>query len=992
MNHGSLLGGPHSARGRSAHSWPYTGINRQRNQGDHRSDSDRRWSSDEVSRPNLDSYGLAGCHRRTSSNLARHQQTLPTTGARRKASLQHEPDLARALRQSQPSDSLHFGSLSPAADARRLSGSPIRAFPNSPLVLDADDWSFLSSYLQSSPDSWARLPRSPLTGRGLSSSGAYHDHTTRSPLFQASGVDSWQMQNAEEGSTHQLLTPTTARPGSAGLDTIIEGASVDHDVSLADTSAFVFDRYRFSSVSTRSEPIGISPCSSPVPATQSGVLTGRTSRESSAFSDASSHGIAGGFRPKPLILRHHSRSTDPIARASSRLWHSTSVPMLMLETTPTESSPRFDRPDTSRSETAGSPSLGRDYLTPTLTSNLTLGDAIVSAPPEVSRRDWQAERLDPSQVISPRTTHTQANLATKGPRTSRQADCNESESVTPRTREPATINVSGPSSFTSVIVQDDNFADQSREELPLPILEGSSPLSPTKALGNTTPRKSQSSSDADPDQSLRSESLSPPRSAASAETRSSGTVELVPWQVATTDSVGPRRSEEIFRPLSMAMSMSRSGAGSSRDTITSRTARQTAAAAEAGSYRTTFQMPGTPLKGGTDFIWGRAEYEARSSRETAGSNAGTGSRRPSHVGLGFSVPRPSITLQQNSSPYPDADPNVGGEQIHSDSKSSQAMDSRERLTRGYRISSPSGAMKRLLFELEHGSKDSQLARAAQPQDPSSHEASNTPSTEVADATGAHHQRSATLSSISILPRTSSIRRRHQSIDVDGRQRSTQASDLGAVSGLDILSEDPGARSISSNATQQPKAKDEHSHRAEDEADVSDSMPARIAKRAIYNSGLRVTLQLYTAVHQALFFAFESPYLWTSISPALPLVAAAFFLVLDTLIVRMYMLRGEQKKLFISFIAVLTLAMAYCSAMCAFKIVLLTRTADLGASSPGIHFHRGRSQDGNAFQQVLRDMPLSAVLFLLGVESILLSLPLLAAMILSHSRPRKQHPN
>lgn len=940
-----------------------------------------------------DRHDLARSHKGIPEQQSQHQQ-LSLTSTQPKFGSRYGTDVSPRLPQRQSSEALDVTSLSPTTDPRRLSGSPLRTFPNSPLLLDTEDWSFLHAYLQSSSENSPALPRSPWTGRRPSSAGTLHEPSARSPLSRSHERDSWPDNIEDYALGNTPISPATARPGSAALDTIIEGASLDHDVSLAETSVFGFDRYRFSSVSTRSEPTGTSPRSSPVPATQSGILTDRTSRASSVLSDASSHGGTGGFRPKPLILRRNSRSADPAAQASSRLSRSFSVPMLMLEMTPTDDDSQLERQGRTRSETAGSPSSGREYLTPTP----TFGVGTASKPSDASTHEQQTGTAF-REAASPAVIQSPLNRAPNEPGSSTTPHTSHVDYATPRKHAPSTIKISGASNSALVIAEHADVGDSS-EEPSLPANMGSSTLSPAAAATNTTPRKSQSSSDTDPDQSLRSDSLSPPRSAASAETRSSGTIELVPWQVATTDSTGPRRSEEIFRPLSMALSMSRSGAGSSRDTSTSRTARQ-AAMADVGSRRSTIKMPGTPLKGGTDFIWGRPESVARSSRETAelaaASASAASSRRPSHIGLGFSVPRPSVGSEQMHGPYPDFYPAATDvkPEVREGGHQSNRSGSRNSTARDYRISSPPGAMKRLLFELEHGSNDSQLARAAAQQQA-------TPPDGFYDSSGTgtieqdkQHQRSVTLSSISILPRTSSMRRRNQSVDMDERRSSARASGLGAVAGLETLIEHPFVPDHASAPPRQRKADDELRHRTEDEAtgdnaNILKSIFKRAARREVESRGLRIALQLHIIVYQTLFFTFESPYVWNSISIALPLVAAALFLILDMLILQMYLLKGEQHKLYLFFLSLSAFALAYCSAMCALKIVLLTRTADLGASSPGIHLHRNRTPDGNAFQQVLRDVPWSAVLFLLGVIGTLISSILSVSMVMMHRRRREEH--
>ncbi len=71
-----------------------------------------------------------------------------------------------------------------------------------------------------------------------------------------------------------------------------------------------------------------------------------------------------------------------------------------------------------------------------------------------------------------------------------------------------------------------------------------------------------------------------------------------------------------------------------------------------------------------------------------------------------------------------------------------------------------------------------------------------------------------------------------------------------------------------------------------------------------------------------------------------------------------------------------------------QLTFLTRSSDQGASAPGIHFHRDRN-GGDHFDEVVRDMPISVILFALGIAGMLASIGLATMLGWSVMRRRRQ---
>ncbi|SPO30737.1 uncharacterized protein UTRI_05354 [Ustilago trichophora] len=960
-----------TSRGQSAQtrSWPFLADNyaSQRRMSS-QSDTALMWSVDAANKPSRKQMSPARGQERISWDRSRYLREIQNTPPLESTHQHHVSFSSQRLSHSHHAEALSLEPLTPVTASRRSPASASTSQPNTPSVLTTGDWSFLHSFLRSSPENASTALGSPVSGRRPGSGNTSRDFTLRSPLSPP--IHSWaQLQQTvgnDDDEACRSITPATVRPGSGALEPILESASMDQDTSLADTSAFVFDRYRFSGASAKSEPADTSRRSSPVPAIHSEAATGQASSVSSRGTDLSTQGSTAGFRPKELVLTGASRLQGH-KRASSRLSRSISVPLLTLQTTPTDNSPHVDYAERANSETAGSPLSARAYLTPTPT--FTTFPWSPPPPPHnsnpiVSGKDRESSYIADAlrEVKEPQTAHQPSKM------TLAEQDELFCRSV------PANISTSRPPGPAAVAVEEDDNADSMDVLRPQPAQRVSSQLTSKECTSVTTPAKSQLSPDADATRSLRSESLSPPRSAASAETRSSGTVELVSWHVATTDLTGPRRSEEIFRPLSTAMAMSRSGPGSSRNTVVSGSLPQTAAG-RTSSYRSSMQMPQTPLKGGTDFMWGRPESRNRDVEGRVGSSTGGNVRREGQLGLGFSVPVASTGIAAGSIAYPDMGRHSTVAQARDDE---QVEKGTSRRSGGeYRISSPPGAMRRLLFELEHGSTD----------DPVSRVTGSRPEFGDGGPWGdghinarAYHQRSSTLSCIEILPRSSSMRRRHQSIDVDGRQSRILADRSAATGGLEAVAELPPGLVIDSGSSfRVAPHKNKGFERTERNISNPDSSTAPIAQgrsaRLVASTRIKIGLELFTIVYQSLYFAFESPYLWKTITPALPLVASSLFLALNILILQMHTLQPVHHKLYLVFVLLTIPTFLYCSSTCGLKIIRLVHTLDHGASAPGIHFSHIRARKKNAFTQVLRNTPMSAVLLGLGVMGALIGLAL-----------------
>ena len=786
------------------------------------------------------------------------------------------------LRRSPPADPPIPLLLSPVSLSRRSPANTSPSHASITPVLATSDWGFLHSFLRNSPDRASAFPPSPLSGRRPGSGGLSRDVPSNSPL---SPLWAWtnpylhQSVDHDDGPAHRPHTPATVRPSSSALEPIIEGAPMEPDTSLGDTNAFVFDRYRFSTVSEL-EPQETSPRSSPARATHSQTVTARSSRASSR-TEMSALGQTAGFRPKELVLTGTPRSTDA-RRASARLSRSVSVPLLTLQATQSDEAPQRERGERARSETAGSPASASACLT----SDMTLASRPSSKPlladsvePLQAATSFREREVDAPQDLTGSNGSDELFESTPayqgGPRHLSQ----------PRSI-PAGISVPQPATLGAVAVGEDGDSILSASSSLPAAATKHSQLSPPRHAAVTTPRPPDVTghADAEADQSLRSDSLSPPRSA-SAGTPSSGTVELVPWQVATADAPVPRRSEEIFRPLSMALTMSRGPSSSNRSSV---------------------HVPPTPLKGGADFIWGRPTENTKETYGGAESSAAA-----TRAGLGVTVPvaRPGVEL------------------------SSTAYES----TREGSISSPPGGLRRLLLELE-GSPHSHASSAV-----------DVASGGVHAREGMQHQRSSTMCEMRAVPaRSSSIRRRHHSADLDARRHGSAGASTVARIGLDAVPEHLVLTATASSP--------------------------RLLERFSRSLRVRIALELFIVIYQAVFFALEAYYLWTKISPALPLVASALFLVLDTLILQMHLLPSARQTLYAWFMAVAAPTLAYCSALCALTLARLTMSLEHGTSTLVAHADRTRIS--------------SAALLAVGVAGMLISTALAVAQLRGRKRRKR----
>jgi hypothetical protein len=449
---------------------------------------------------------------------------------------------------------------------------------------------------------------------------------------------------------------------------------------------------------------------------------------------------------------------------------------------------------------------------------------------------------------------------------------------------------------------------------------------------------------------LRAVSLSPRRSSGSGETRSSETIELVPWQVATTDTASTRRSEEIFRPLSQALTMSRGGAGSSRDTIGSINLRRL----NRDDGTPALSPLQTPLKGESHFVWSTLDGDRRAFLDDVDAHVAQTEANGSRVGLGMVTPAQSVGVRPGEYVYPDMAERTDADRPRVQPGISYARENR--------IAGPPGAVSRLLLELQGNSS----LPAAQISDWNAL-SSAAPAGITHDRNEPRsvlHHRSATVAGPLILPRQSSIRRRHLSVQLDQLPRSSLGEHV-----LDVP-EIPEASTPSSEVAVTKRSRVGNFH---------------------HTRWCSYTVQAVMLVYQAVFFTFEAARPWHSLSPAVPLVAAGMFLVLDLLMVQMLTFQAMRARLFVWLACASVPTLAYCAAVCAVDIARLT-SDDLGASSAGIHLHPSRS--GGALADVLQDVPMTAVLFVVGALAasvVLAGLVVVGVVALRRRRERQKAP-
>lgn len=960
----------------------------------------RRWSADDETKPRTNG-GARRIICRTHDwgtlcvDQPRHIPETPST-AETLTPLHRNSSLFQRTGRSRSVDTVQPHSPS---GGRRLKGPPGSLSPSRSSSLSAlaqTERNLLRPIRLSSIVGVSSMPTSPTLPQRPDQIATAFESGIRSPLRQSYAWDTFNRgQRTELALEEEPHSPTTVRPSSIALDTIIEGTSMDQYTSFGDVGAFAFDHYRWSSNSTRSDARDIDSRSSPVPATHSEVPTGRSSRTSSRYTDVSSQRTSASFRPKLLLLTGASLPPSPAAR-SRHLSRSVSMPWLTLDPAPAAGSSQTLPLDRQESETVPLP-----------------------ASPSVSQGSVQNTAGGPKASPSPDSPQDQRSEVNDdggaNPKVDPCSDVPDSESsrspplaiihLRNRTKPAlAPISTSSSSSFNPPATGQDAGPQDHRLSTQVSKSDSRSLLSPTQCVTFATQTRDSDCSTTDTKQRPSPKMASTPQSAASADTQSSETIEYVPWHVATTDSDSRRRSEEIFRPLSMSLSMIRSGPGSSRDTALSR-ALSYATAVDTLSRHSASHMPQIPLQDRTGFVRGSTNVDSEGASDSNPSRAGAWNARSERTGLGISGHHVSTACQTRTT----EDTNGGfigaAEPKKSDAAGtpdqSDARKARKML--GNRISSPPGGMQRLLRELEEGPLGDQSSQAH-----SRHvglkddglEQSHTGSVRF----GLQHQRRSTLQYPFIQPRVSSIRRRPQSVDVNGRYRRALYNDPDTIIGLEAVAEHPLGSASGFNAAApsvrfidaidaavQPSCSAQDA-RLDLANNLSSSKVARVARglvRRLANSRpLRLALSLHVVVYEALFFIFEAPFLGLSISPAVPLVAALLSLTLDLLLVCKHAWHFTHTKHLIGLLAVGLPTMALCTAMCALKIVVLTKSHDRGANSPGIHFHRARDGGGSAFAQVLRDMPMSAVLFTIGIFAMLFGIIVATALLFDMDARRK----
>ena len=379
------------------------------------------------------------------------------------------------------------------------------------------------------------------------------------------------------------------------------------------------------------------------------------------------------------------------------------------------------------------------------------------------------------------------------------------------------------------------------------------------------------------------------------------------------------------------------------------------------SRRSTLQMQQTGLKGGRDFLWGRPEVDGGYAM---GRN---GSIRVRLDGGDASVPSTSVgsvsTLTRTNA----------GQDAGRRRDSQFATGLRTNSSREYTIASPPGGVDRLIFELEHNTTDSRADKAAKARDYSS---------------GSYmHRRSSTFDHVRIGHRSSSLCRRNQSLDVDLQQRRRSTLNPSLALGLEAVVERPSHFPAVGGSPPYPPHLLLHTMRPgtaeRPDRDVAKGRPTQHTTTTTATSSplpraLTLSLSSFILTYQILFFTFEAPYLWAAISPALALAAAAMFLLLDALILQLHLLPFSPRYLLLRLAILEILAMAYCSGLSVVKVVKLSQSPDQGSDAAGIHFDRvrsTRSPDGDALEEVLRDMPMSAVLFGCGLVGVVLGVVL-----------------
>ncbi|GAC94892.1 palmitoyltransferase [Pseudozyma hubeiensis SY62] len=903
------------------------------------SEASRRWSMDAADHPGAT---------QTQRTADRDHVTSPdpTQGLRRALETTLQQPTRRkygtALARSQSADGPIWQPYAPRMSSRSslAEWSPLQF--NSPSRLDRTSWSFVTTSNNSGPETALSLPGSPSSRSRPGSASLLRESLHRAPrALSYTGDTIVHNRDQDDDYPHRSRTPATLRPASAALQPITEGTSIDQDTSLADTSTFFYDRFRFSSFSTRSDLVETSPRSSPMPAASTGSIT-----SSKNTNVSSTTGSPSAFKPRQLMITRSSSltGTEPYSHMSRtnsrRLLRSASAQSVQVARNETA---RRDIRETVRprfSEVVCS--------TPVQNTNQA------KSPPEQTTDDNPEQTCnvadDDLRSVDGSDLHAGTGTSAGGSVEMSSVKLNSDKTGdSPRHDRcaPSEILIPQPSIPCMLPIDDYDAASKSASAPSWPEFNKvRSTLSPSGEYGSASLSKARSSSSpSSGDQS----SLSAPRSAASADSRSSEAVEVVPWQVATTDSDGVRKSEEIFRPLSLVQS----GRGSSNTVIPGILP---SAASSAGSRASTVRkMPPTPLKGVSGTEWAN-----RSSRGDVNLESDMFSRLTDEsIGLGIS-PLPLRAGEQQLF----AKTSVAGRsrpgslqsrKLKQDHAILQTKVERQPSQTGH-ITSPPGGMDRLLSELDPVTTDSQLRRKVEAA-PILDYGIRSSSLRRYHPHGGH-----VGLGLPRRPEKDAVTFDHHDIDrrlparcsrqVDSISRSVQSP-------LDVSFAGATGRTglNAANRNVSPKHPD-----------------ASEVQRTPRFLRLAISLGAFMMIYQTLFFIFEAPYWWITFSPALPLAAAALFLLSDGLIIQLLLQRSSNRCLLLCALGMSVLSLLYCVVLSVWITLRLIRSPDGGASAPGIHFDRSRDTvtGGSVLQDVLRDMPMPVVLAGIGTIGVVMN--------------------
>lgn len=507
---------------------------------------------------------------------------------------------------------------------------------------------------------------------------------------------------------------------------------------------------------------------------------------------------------------------------------------------------------------------------------------------------------------------------------------------TPRTAS-IQIQISHPHSrdLTMVPIDEGDIDSRHMSTCSIPVEELLSQLSPAGAEARGAPVTGIQVADSD---TTTGSPLNPsPRShlAASVNTHSSSTVELIPWQVQTTGSE-ESPSEEIFRPLSEMRSVRSCEAG---DTPLSGSFARTMVT-DMMALRSTFQMPDTPLSGGAGFARDRWSRDRTSMPMKQGWITTSQGHRYTVLDFSFPMPPGGRGVDRMSCPPGRVQPGLEWRRpkLRSDDL-------------GNSVGRSSVVLHPACVELEHGLTEEGCSHSQ-----------------------TQHLRRSTLDSSPTHHRSASIRHRPRTSDPQHHHRSvldhTTTVVLGPVSehfmrGPD-LSHTSRRTSISPRAIRTAFASDWSHHDTSTHSSIRNRGRRLSFATVPACSRFIIFLEVVLILYQGLFIVFETPYLWQAVSPAIALLAAALFLSLDALIMHIHRRHFTFSPLLLYFSILLVSTMAYCIATTTFKIVTLTQSDDMGATAPGIHFQRSRAREGNAFEQLMLDMPVDMLVVVIGL--------------------------